>query len=572
MREYLFTPRTAGRAGWRKPLGWAGLLSAALPGALACTGSIDSGGAAHRGYEGPVVCEEATGATVPMRRLSRIEYDYVIEDLLGTTSRPAAGFPPDDNTIGFEVGVSVSEDLARDYLDTGEALARDSVADLSAIDPVLARCAGTDLPTGTSADACAAEFIASFGRRAYRRPLSTEEVTALTELFRTGRDLEDFRTGIQLVLNAILVSPNFLYRIEAMPAGAREGDIVNVVDYEMASRLSFYLWRSMPDEVLLDAAAAGELRTAEDVDAQARRMMEDPRFERSYGDFFRQWLGLDRLGGLTKVDDAWTPELRSSLENSLGAFLDEVVETGSVEDMVRGGYAFVDERSAAHLGVTIPAGATPDRDGLYRVTLPADERAGLFTHPALLAILGKSNQSDPIHRGVFVRTRLLCEVLEAPPPDVDLTPPDLAPGLTTRDRFDMHRNEPRCASCHALIDPIGFGFEHYDELGRYRSSEEGHPIDATGMVNAGGDAHGAFDGAIELSDRLSESNTFHNCVASQVYRFAAGRVETRREACSTTALRDRFEASGWDLRELILGITQTDDFLHRRVDAAPVTP
>jgi hypothetical protein len=537
-----------------------------------CTGSLDRGGASYRGNEGPVVCGEPTGAELPMRRLSRVEYDYVIADLLGTTATPASSFPPDDSTIGFEVGITVSDRLARDYLDTGEALAADAVTDLSALDPILARCAGTDLPTGTSADACAAEFIASFGRRAYRRPLSTEEVTELTTLFRTGRELEDFRTGIQLVVNAMLISPSFLYRVEVAPPGASTGDVVSVVDYELASRLSFYFWRSMPDDELLDAAEAGELRTPEDVDAQARRMMEDPRFSRSYGDFFRQWLGLDRLAGLTK-DDAlyptWSPELRDSLEASLDAFIDEIAETGSVDDMVRGGFAFVDERSAAHFGVTIPAGARPERDGLFRVALPEGERAGLFTHPALLAILGKSNQSDPIHRGVFIRTRVLCEVLDAPPADVDLTPPDLAPGLTTRERFDMHRNEPRCASCHTLIDPIGFGFENYDGIGRFRETEEGHVIDATGMVNAGGDANGAFDGALELSSRLAESETFHGCVASQVFRFASGRVESRRDACTTLDLRERFEASGYDLRELMLAITQTDDFLHRRVGAPP---
>lgn len=564
-------------AGWAKGLSASGALALA-----ACTGAIDSGGTPNRDYTGPLVCDEGvpTGAVVPMRRLSRVEYDYVIEDLLGVTEGHAVAFPPDDNTIGFEVGVTVSDRLARDYLDTGELLAAEVVDDFAALDDALNDCAGTDVPEGTAADACAADFVRSFGRRAYRRPLSEEEVTGLVALFQTGRDLEGFRTGIQLVVNAILVSPSFLYRFEGTPSGARVGDVVAIQDYELASRLSFYLWRSMPDEELLDAAEAGELRTAEDVEAQARRMMEDARFDRSYGDFFRQWLGLDRLNGLTKdgaIYPDWNDDLRASLTRSLEATIDEVAETGSVEDLVRGGFAWVDERAAAHMNVTIPTDAEPfesddARDGLYRVALPEDERAGLFTHPALLAILGKSNQSDPIHRGVFVRTRLLCEVLEPPPGDVDLTPPDLAPGLTTRDRFDMHRNEPRCASCHALIDPIGYGFESYDGIGRFRSSEEGHDVDTSGMVNAGGDANGEFDGAIELSDRLADSRTFHACMASQVFRFASGRIESRSDGCTTVDLRERFEASGFDLRELIVGITQTDDFLHRRVAALPEAP
>jgi len=542
-------------------------------------GNLDAGGAPNRNYEGPVTCEDATGAATPMRRLSRVEYDYVLEDLLGITASHAAAFPADDSTIGFEVGVSISDRLARDYLSTGETVAREvmggdgSPVDLASIDPALG-CAA-DLPEGTTADACAAGFIRSFGRRAYRRPLNEEEVTALTGLFRTGRELEDFRTGIELVLNAILVSPSFLYRFELTPAGAAVGDVVPIADYELASRLSFYLWRSMPDDELLDAAEAGELRTAGDVEAQTRRMMDDARFERSYQDFFRQWLGLDRLANLDKDGELyadWNPALRTSLGRSLNAFLASTVESGSVEDLLMGGYAFVDEPTASLLGVSIPSSATMRPDGLYRVELPEGERAGLLTHPALLAMLGKTNQSDPIHRGIFVRTRMLCEQLEPAPNDVDTTPPDLAPGLTTRERFDMHRSEPRCASCHTLIDPIGFGFENYDGIGRYREFEEGHAIDATGMVNAGGDANGPFDGAIELSERLSESRTFHTCMTSQMFRFASGRIETRTDACSTDDLRARFEASGWDLRELIVGITQTDDFLHREVDALPEAP
>lgn len=542
--------------------------------ASGCNGRVDEGPARDRGYTGPVVCTGPNTIEAPMRRLTRIEYDYVVTDLLGSGVTIGRTFPADDGTIGFEVGVSVSDALARDYLDAGESLAASATEDLAALHPAL-RCAADTLPTGTAADACAADFIAAFGRQAFRRPLTDEERAEYLTLFRTGLELEDFRTGIFLVVDAFLVSPNFLYRMEPAPAGAGTDDVVPVEGYALASRLSFFLWRSMPDDVLLDAAEAGELRTAEDVEAQARRMMDDPRFSRSHDDFFRQWLGLDRLATLTKdetIYPAWSDGLRDSLRASLEAQLAEAMETGSLDELVRGGFAFVDETSAAHFGVTIPAGATPERDGLYRVELDASERAGLFTHPALLAMLGKSNQSDPIHRGVFVRTRVLCENLPPPPGDVDITPPDLMPGLTTRERFDQHRNEPRCAGCHRLIDPIGFGFEGYDGIGRFRSMEEGLAIDASGMVENGGDVHGAFDGAIELSERLAESETFHECVARQVFRFTAGRVETRNDTCSTEPLFDRFAESGYDLRELMVAITQTDAFLYQRVGAPPETP
>jgi hypothetical protein len=547
---------------------------------VGCLGTIDAGPARERGYEGPVTCEVPVAVEAPMRRLSRVEYDHVVADLLGTSTRLGAAFPPDDGTIGFEVGVGVSDALARDYLDAAEALAAEAALDLAALDPTLARCTAGAPPTGTAGEACAAEFVSSFGRRAYRRPLTADERTELVGIFRSGRDLASdpaagFGEGIELVVNAVLVSPHFLYRMEPTPEGARPGDVVPVEGYALASRLSFFLWRSMPDDELLDAAEAGELTSADDVEAQARRMIEDPRFERSHGDFFRQWLGLDRLRSLAKdtaVYPMWNDDVRDALAASLEASLDEAMETGSLDDLVRGGFAYVDETSAPLFGVTIPSGARPARGGLYRVPVPAGERAGLFTHPALLALLGKANQSDPIHRGVFVRTRLLCGVLAPPPGDVDLTAPELDPGLTTRERFDAHRDEPRCAGCHQRIDPIGYGFEHYDGIGRFRADEGGLAVDASGDLYEAGDASGPFDGAIELSDRLAESDTFHACVAAQMFRFASGRVETRADGCTTGPLRERFAASGYDLRELMVALTQSDDFLHRRVGAAPETP
>jgi hypothetical protein len=224
-------------------------------------------------------------------------------------------------------------------------------------------------------------------------------------------------------------------------------------------------------------------------------------------------------------------------------------------------FAYVDHDLGTLLGVTAPAQGA----GFARVTLPADERSGLLTQPALMAILGKANQSDPIHRGVFVRTRMICDVLQPPPGDVDITPPDLMAGLTTRERFDMHRTEPRCAACHALIDPIGYGFEHYDALGRYRAAEQGHAVDASGMVAEGDDASGAFDGAPALASQLLGSRVFEGCVARQFFRFAQGRIETDRDACATSTLEAVLTESHGDLRELMIGITSTPAFRYRRI-------
>jgi hypothetical protein len=281
----------------------------------------------------------------------------------------------------------------------------------------------------------------------------------------------------------------------------------------------------------------------------------------------RQRLGLDGLSRLTKdtaIVPGWSTDLRASMRSSLEAFVDHVIEeeNGSFEALMTSPVVFADAPLAAALGETF---TSPDpATGLARITLPADERAGLLTQPALLALLAKPNQSDPIHRGVFVRTRVLCGVLESPPAGVDLTPPDLAPGLTPRQRFDMHRTEPTCAACHTRIDPIGYGFEHYDAVGAFRADENGLRIDASGDVVDGGDASGAFDDAVELAHRLATSRTAQTCMARQVFRFGTGRIEQTRDSCSTRVLDGAFRRSDLDLRELMISVVRTDAFRMRR--------
>ena len=541
----------------------------------ACTGELVNDEVAGPPGSDPSICQTPTPPEVAMRHLGRVEIDNTLADLLhvppGDTTAMgtgALGFAADDSTIGFEVGTTVSDHLARQYLDGGESLAERATADLGALDPILARCTRAGDPTGTAADTCARDFIQHFGRLVFRRPLEAAEVDEYAALFGIGRDLDGFRVGIQLALDAMLVSPNFLYHAETVPDGAAHGAVVPVRGLEMASRLSFFLWRSAPDDMLLDAAVAGDLDDAAGVESYARTMLDDARASRGTHELFRQWLNLSALDSMSKnttVYPEWRTTMRASLRGSIYAFLDDAMRPGhaSLENLMTSPYAYVDHDLAGLLGVTGPAAGA----GFARVMLPSSQRAGLLTQPALMAVLGKANQSDPIHRGVFVRTRMLCDVLPPPPADVDTTPPDLAPGLTTRARFDMHRTQPRCAACHTLIDPIGFGFEHYDALGRYRATEEGHPVDATGSVVSGDDASGDFDGAPALASQLLHSQVFEGCVARQAFRFAQGRVETHDDTCSTSSLEQVLTASHGDLRELMVGITATQAFQYRRIPA-----
>jgi hypothetical protein len=413
-------------------------------------------------------------------------------------------------------------------------------------------------------------MIVSRARLAFRRPPTTAEIDALLALYRRGVELADHRTGIQLALEAILVSPHFLYHLEGASPDVAGGEVVALGGLEIASRLSFFLWRSIPDDELLDAAAAGELDDRANVEMQARRMIEDERAERGIRDFHRQWLDLDRLAGATRDAELYpmfSDDVRRDMRASLDLYIDDVMDNGaSLDTLFRGGFAYMNERLAAIYGVE---GITGEE--MRRVSVDTGERAGLLTQPALLTLLGKPEQSDPIHRGIFVRTRLLCDVLPPPPDDVDITPPEFDPTLSTRERFSAHREEETCAACHSLIDPIGFGFESYDAIGRFRELDEGHEVDASGEIVNGGDASGTFDGVIELTDRLATSETVQQCVARQWFRFASARVESADDACMLAEIDRRFAESDFDLRELMVSLVVQDGFVQRRIPADPPT-
>jgi len=230
--------------------------------------------------------------------------------------------------------------------------------------------------------------------------------------------------------------------------------------------------------------------------------------------------------------------------------------------MLTASYTFVSPELAAFYGVTAPSGP-----GFERVELDPAERAGLLTMGSLLTINAHSNQTSPVHRGKLVREAFLCDIMPLPPPDVMITVPTPDPDSTARERFAEHSKNPTCKACHELMDPIGFGFENYDAVGRFRALENGAAIDASGSIIQS-DIDGEFDGAVELAHKLTGSNDVRDCYATQWFRYASGRGETHADKCSTTALRERFKASGGDIKELLVALTQTDAFLYRKAGGA----
>jgi hypothetical protein len=518
--------------------------------AVGCAGG--GGGGEGNEDDGTPDCEPAL-APSPLRRLTRAEYDHTIRDLLGDTSAPAQAFPPDENTFGYAVGGAVSVLQAEQFAEAAEALA--SVA--SPFQLMLPCQPATD-----GQDVCASAFIERFGKRAYRRPLTGDEVERLTALYRWGMTEYDYLASLRLVMQAILQSPNFLYRVEAgLPAEAADG-AVPLSQYEIASRLSYFLWATMPDDELFAAADAGTLGTPDEIEAQVRRMLADPKAGDALDTFYRQWLGLEAVEHLTKdpvLYPGFTPEAAESMHAETLAFARHLFfeDDGRLETLLRAPYSFVDRRLAPIYGVSVPS------DSLVLTDLDPDQRSGILTHAAILAANAKADQGSPIHRGKFVRERLLCQPPPPPPPGMAATVPPFDPDQSTRERFAAHRSDATCNSCHQLLDPIGFGFEHYDTIGQYRTADGGAAIDASGEIVETRDANGAFVGVIELAERLAGSEQVEECVVKQWFRYAMRRSDTSDDECTIAIAQDAFDDAGGDMRELVVALATSEAFRTR---------
>jgi hypothetical protein len=501
----------------------------------------------------PLDCSTVAPGAAEARLLTRLQYDNTVRDLLGDDTAPALGFPAENTLLGFGNNADVHRAsllLTEEQLDAAEGIAARAVA--RGVDALL------PCDAGDRSEACVSRFITEFGYRAFRRPLREEEGQPLLELFRAGAAF-GFDKALELVIQAFLQSPQLLYRTESLAESnaGRVGKSAILLDsYQIASRLSYFLWNTMPDAELFALADAGQLTDESVLRTQAGRMLDDERARGTVADFHEQWLGMSQFAGLSRqvpgaeADNA----LNSSWAASLAQFVQNVFwdEGGDVRALLGSKSVFVDEPLAALYGV--PAGVFQD-----------DNRAGILTQPGMMSLLAHAEQSAPVQRGKFVREQLLCQLLPPPPPDVDTTPPDPDPSATTRERFRQHSADTRCASCHRLLDGVGFGLEAFDHLGRFRSEENGLPIDATGNVVSAGDPtlEGEFDGALELTSRLAASPQVEACLATQWFRYTMGRAEQEADACSLERVKATFASSGGSFRELMVSLATSDAFRFR---------
>lgn len=508
--------------------------------------------------------ETITCATeAPIRRLTRFEYDNTVRDLLGDDSHPAQAFVPDELAHGFDNQAEtlvVTQLLAEQYLGAAEQIAARAMAQPAKLLP----CD----PAVIGDDACAHAFIDDFGKRAFRRPIDDAQRERMFGVYASGRHRYGFGKAIELVIQTALMSPRFLYRVELGAPDPAASDVLKLDPYEIASRLSYLLWASMPDAELLAAADRGELSTTAEIAAQATRMLADPRARAAVSRFHEEWLGLSKLDELAK-DSSVYPAYQSSLpplwKKETLTFLERVVfdEHGDVATMLTAPWSMQNADLAAFYGNP----GSPAGDDFERVDLDPSERAGFLTHASILAAYAKANQSSPVHRGKLVREALLCQTLPAPPSGMPLQPPPVDPHATTRQKYLEHSANPTCAECHDLMDGIGFGFEHYDGIGQWRDLDHGFPVDATGTVVDTKDANGDFDGVVALANRLSGSQEVRDCLVTQWFRYGYGRVETQADACAMTSIRDAFEASGRRVEALLLALVQTEAFRYKRVPA-----
>ncbi|MEM9691912.1 MAG: DUF1588 domain-containing protein [Myxococcota bacterium] len=544
---------------------YAALLGTGLVvGGSACTGSIGGGGEPQQevGTSTTALCD----AGIPdagrsgLLRVAAYEYQALLDAAFpGADAWVLPALPSDTKleTYDNNGATSVGELEIERYESLAESVATQLSPDLGAL-----------LPCEFEPDdetECLDELLDELGPRLFRRPLELEQREALHAVFSRGRAAGTFADGVLMVVRAVLQSPSLLYRIEegdeVVPGNA---DVFALSGYALAERLALAIWQSGPDDALLAAAVAGELGDAEGVERQARRMLQDERAAVGTSRFVAQWLGYDHLLEATK-DEATFPEYDDTLARQMRAEADELVA-----HVVLNG----DGRLSTLL-TTREARLTPALAHLYGLEdavaegaewteLPA-QRAGILTRAAVLTAHSHPEQTSPVLRGVFVRRSLLCQHPPPPPPDVDDTAPAVDPDLTTRERFAVHTESPGCAGCHQLIDPLGFGFESFDPIGRFREKDGGHEIDARGNLIAT-DVDGPYEGAVELSEALAASRQVHDCTAQQWFTFATGRSPAEYDLCSLNDVQERFSASGGDLRELMLAIVTSDAFRHYRQD------
>jgi hypothetical protein len=518
-----------------------------------------------------------------IRRLNRSEYNNTIRDLVGVPFRPAADFPTDDTSDGFDTigGVlTVSPTLIEKYL-----LAAEKVVDLAANDPALWRRLSTapredyipfilrgapavrndavkamyQEPADEQTAFRAAEIdrtyaaLQAFADRAYRRPITHAEMYRLMRFVEAVmNDGESADAGLKLALKAVLVSAHFLFRIEANPDRLTS-------DFELAARLSYFLWSSMPDEELFRLAAGEQLRDARTLVQQVRRMLRDPRSRALAENFGGQWLQTRALAQSTPAPALFPQfdnELRIAMQEETVRLIDFLIRTDrSALELLTADYTFVNERLARHYGIPGVRGKQ-----FQRVALAGTPRGGVLTHASVLTVTSGPTRTSPIKRGKWLLENILGMTVPAPPPGVDDLKTQGRTALTLRQRLEQHRSRAECAACHARLDPLGYGLENFDAVGAWRDRDGDRPIDPTGTLPDGR----RFRGIAELRAVLTaQPERFTRCLTEKMLVYALGRRLTPADRPAVNRIVRHAGRNGHRLSSLVIALVRSDPFQKR---------
>jgi hypothetical protein len=420
-------------------------------------------------------------------------------------------------------------------------------------------------PTPGTTNEAARAIITNFARKAYRRPVSAEELGRLMKIFQVVQmDKGGFEAGIRLTLQAVLVSPNFLFRGELQPEPDNPHSMHPVDDYALASRLSYFLWSSMPDEELFTLAAKGKLRS--DLENQVKRMLKDPKSHALVQNFADQWLQIRNLAAAApdhEVFPEFDDQLRSAMASETEMFFEYIMrQDRSVLEFLDADYSFLNERLARLYGIR---GVTGDQ--FQRVSLKGSGRGGLLTQASILTLTSNPTRTSPVKRGKWV----LENILGTPPPPA---PPNVPPlkegkeavaGGTLRHRMERHRTDPVCASCHAKMDPIGFGFENYDAIGRWRTTDGNLPLDTSGELSDGESFKNVADFKKILLKRKRDQ--FARCLSEKMLTYALGRGLEHYDKCAVDQIVKNLAKNHYRFSELITEVVKSTPFEMRRGDS-----
>ncbi|MDX2019768.1 MAG: DUF1592 domain-containing protein [Deltaproteobacteria bacterium] len=570
-------------------------------------GEKNDGGTGGQSVQAPGACGPV--APAPLRRLSRLEYAGSIRALFPKTFPPDADgvWRLDNHAMNFQRAgqasarrVNLFQEPAEDVLSHGFANRAknmnptslhidrfNDVAALVAEHVWRTRKQGAGdafLPCDTQDLACGTRFVEQFGERAFRRPLTAEEKTDFVGLFEQELKANTFDVAVVLTLEAFLQAPQFLYRAEIGDSGTLDKGAVKLTAFELASRLSYLLWSSSPDEELMAAAKSGDLLDTKTLETQARRMLSDKRFVFMAVEFFRQWGDFDRIFSETYRRRPGFPSLaaghsvpsayRTAARDEMQWFVEWLMTDGdaSIETLLTSRKSRGNGYLATLYGPGVPLDEKLDAaldKTVKDIALDAQQRSGYLTRALFNWTYSRFDTPSPPLRGAFVIEKLLCSTFPPPPADALSVAPPPPAGPTNRELFEANvKARSDCPVCHKSLDGIGFGFENYNEVGGYRTLDKGRPVNANGEL-FDTDVDGKFNGAVELSAKLASSETVRHCMMKHLYEYATGRdaegtVEDEGiDSCRLKALDQLLLEKKGDLREALVGFVTSPDFVWR---------